>query len=379
MIMTDINTDKNNKIAIFGGSFDPIHNSHLELIKNLRKRFNKVIVVPGFQTPFKADAKTASASDRLSMLRIALKGISDVIISEYEINRETISYSIDTAKEFFGLGQLYWVIGSEMLVKLCDWKKIDELKNLVTFYIVKRRGFEITNTDKLRERQIKYEIADFECTDTSSSKIKIDIAFGKALDLPRAVNDYISEKGLYTDYKFITDRYSEFHMKRERIEHSYNVALTAVQLAKRFAVNVDKAIIAALLHDIGKYIDDDEMSTLGLINTEPIVPCRHAGIGAQIAEKYFGIEDREILDAIKYHTVGNKEMGKLAKIIFLADYIEPTRNFDGLDEIRKTAETDLDKSIILVLKNTLKYLEGKEIHKDTSDTLNFLLNNQRRQ
>ena len=367
-------TDINSKIAIFGGSFDPIHKAHIELIKNLCNRFDKVIIVPGYRTPFKVDTKTASPIDRIEMLKLAVGNIEKAEISEFEIDMKGVSYSIDTALHFSGRGELYWVIGSEMLYKLCGWHRIDELKKLVTFYIVKRPGFDINNLADLKKADIAYQISDFEGTEASSSKVKLDIAFNVHSELSKGVYKYIKSHGLYCDYKYIVDRYNEFNMYPSRIRHSYNVALTAIALAKRYGVNVEKAITAALLHDIGKCLNETDLKNRGLYTDEPIEPCRHAQIGEQIAYKYFSVKDREILNAIKFHTVGNKSMDNLAKIIFLADYIEPSRKFNGLDEIRKMSMIDLDETVIMVLQNTVKYLQGKSvIHKDSIETLNFLI------
>lgn len=370
--MTDINSKNSKKIAIFGGSFDPVHNAHVELIKNLSERFDKVIVVPSYESPFKIGVKKASPEDRLTMLRLAVSGLDKVIVSDYEILKKGISYSVETAEHFLSYGNLFWIIGSEMLNRLTDWKDFDVLKGLVTFYVVKRPGFEITIPDFIANSGIKLEIADFDGADVSSSKIKIDVAFGfETSDLPKNVYDYIVSRKLYTDYKYIVDGYEKFGLTYSRQLHSYNVALTAVNLAKRYNVDVDKTIIAALLHDIAKYIGEERETELGLKCDEPLKECRHAELGAQIAEKYFGIKDKEILDAIKYHTVCNKDMDNLAKIIALADYIEPGRNFSGVEKIRRIAEKDLDESVISMLENTLEYLKGKIINKNSIEALNY--------
>jgi len=101
----------------------------------------------------------------------------------------------------------------------------------------------------------------------------------------------------------------------------------------------------------------------------------HSILGRYIAKIKYNIKDKEILDAIRYHTTGRTNMSNLEKIIFISDYIEPGREFKGVEKVRYLAEKNIDESVIIAMKNTIAFLEknNKHVHKDTLDGLNYLL------
>ena len=157
-------------------------------------------------------------------------------------------------------------------------------------------------------------------------------------------------------------------LEQKRYEHTIGVADTAFSLALRYGANPEKAYVAGLLHDCAKCFDHEKKMALckkydvELTKTEKENPFLiHAKLGAALAREKYGIQDPEILEAIKYHTTGKANMGLLEKIIFSADYIEPNRKMIlGLEEIRKTIFNDLDKAIYIILLNTIKHLENKD-------------------
>ncbi|MDO4300894.1 MAG: bis(5'-nucleosyl)-tetraphosphatase (symmetrical) YqeK [Clostridia bacterium] len=154
----------------------------------------------------------------------------------------------------------------------------------------------------------------------------------------------------------------------KRYKHTQGVAQEALQLAKRYDIDSDKAYLAGLLHDCAKCLTDEEKLELcdkyGLIlddilKSQPDLT--HSFLGAKIAEKEYGINDNEILDAIAYHTTGRPDMSMLEKIIFIADYIEPNRDyFQGLDKVRELAYKDINKAVICSLENTINYNKHKK-------------------
>ena len=154
----------------------------------------------------------------------------------------------------------------------------------------------------------------------------------------------------------------------KRYEHSLGVADTAFWLAYRYNVNPTKAYLAGILHDCAKCIEDDKKLNIckkhkiKLTETEKNNPFLiHSKLGAFIAKKEYQVDDEEILSSISYHTTGKENMTMLEKIIFSADYIEPNRKqIPGLDEIRNIIFNDIDKAIILIYKNTFKYLNEKK-------------------
>lgn len=168
-------------------------------------------------------------------------------------------------------------------------------------------------------------------------------------------------------------------LSHDRYMHSLRVTDLAVILAKRFGIDARRAETAGLLHDcardmpygealnaadeFGIILDRITMKSPGII---------HAVIGEAVARYEFGVKDKGILDAIRYHTTGRKGMSPLEKIIFIADYIEPSRDFPGVDEARGLLQKDLDMAVIYAMENTLIHLIGKRqpIHPDTIDAIN---------
>lgn len=175
-------------------------------------------------------------------------------------------------------------------------------------------------------------------------------------------------------------------LNEKRYTHSVYVAHTAADLADRFGGDRNKAFITGLIHDCAKHMSYDEMlktaDQYGYTLDETTLQCPgiiHADIGALVAEHEYGITDVEILDAIRYHTVARKNMTLLDKIIYIADIIEPNRDFDGVDTLRELAEKDLDKTYFEALKFSLKFNLKKEniIHPATLDAWNEMLINTR--
>ncbi|MGO1370646.1 MAG: bis(5'-nucleosyl)-tetraphosphatase (symmetrical) YqeK [Senegalia sp. (in: firmicutes)] len=168
----------------------------------------------------------------------------------------------------------------------------------------------------------------------------------------------------------------------ERYKHTIRVVDMAIKLAKTYNVDEKKAELAALLHDSAKYKDRevllekanefDIILDVILKNNHHLI---HPYLGAKIAELKYNIVDEDILNAIKYHTTGRCNMTMLEKIIFMADFIEPNRSFLGIDHIRDLAFKNIDKSMVLAMDNTLKYIidRGFLIHPDTIETRNSLI------
>lgn len=158
--------------------------------------------------------------------------------------------------------------------------------------------------------------------------------------------------------KEIRDRIGE-----KRFLHTLRVRDTAIELAKIHGVDQESAEVAGFLHDCAKIRDHEELikaaKKSGLLLTKEMIKAPqiiHSYLGALFARDLYGIEDEDILNAITYHTTGRANMSDLEKIIFLADYIEPMRNFDGVEKARELARKDLDEAMYFALNNTLKFL-----------------------
>ncbi|KDR94077.1 putative HD superfamily hydrolase of NAD metabolism [Peptoclostridium litorale DSM 5388] len=168
----------------------------------------------------------------------------------------------------------------------------------------------------------------------------------------------------------------------KRFKHTIGVFETAEKLAKTYGADVQRAQMAALLHDCAKgvkgekvfeyvfehdvFLDDIEKKETAL---------SHGAIGAHMARAEFGINDDEIISAIRYHTTGKPDMTKLEKIIYIADFIEPERSYPGVDELRKLAFEDIDAALLLAFDNTIRYVLSirKILHTRTIEARNFIL------
>jgi len=160
-------------------------------------------------------------------------------------------------------------------------------------------------------------------------------------------------------------------LDEKRFAHTIGVCETAVILAERFDADKEKAYLTALLHDCARSLDGEQQMTYCKENNieldeymkNDLNPV-HALIGADMAKKQFGIDDKEILDAIYRHAVGCEDMTLLDKIILIADAIEPNRDGNDVEvyKARKTAEKNLDKALPWVMRIKSYYLKGKPMH-----------------
>lgn len=168
-------------------------------------------------------------------------------------------------------------------------------------------------------------------------------------------------------------KYLKKHLTKERYRHTIGVSYTAMAMAMKYNPNIEnsdfvqKAQIAGLLHDCAKCMENDKKISICEKNNIPYTEVEknnpyllHGKVGAYIAKTKFNIQDKDILNAITWHTTGRPNMSLLEKIIFIADYIEPGRKpIPELDEIRQLAFTDIDKAMQKILFNTLNYLNKK--------------------
>jgi len=161
-------------------------------------------------------------------------------------------------------------------------------------------------------------------------------------------------------------------LKENRYIHSLGVMETAGELAERFGENADKARLAGLVHDCAKNITDFEEVCKKYNYTPDEIEEKnpellHAPLGALMLCELFGIEDKEIEDAVRYHTVARRNMTNLDKIIYLSDMIEPSRNFYGVEDLRAMAKEDLDKAVLHALDQSLMFVikKGALAHPNT--------------
>ncbi len=357
------------RIALFGGSFDPVHTEHVRLARAAIEELalDRLFVIPSYRAPHKSEGAFAGEEDRLEMCRIAFSGLKKAEVSDCELRAGGTSYSYLTCRLFrdkFPEAELFFLVGADMLENFFSWREPEDiLKNAVL--VACGRGKEGTERlhGKFRDRfGCDFRELSFCGGEVSSTAARVAFAFGKeppALD--PAVVSYIRTKGLY---RYEAARALELE-KPERREHSYRVALLATERAKSLGVSFVKALLAAMLHDCGKYVPLSSPLLAGFTPpTDVPEPVLHQYTGAYLAEHVFGITDGEILQAISYHTSGRENMGTLEKLLYLADLLEEGRTFRGVEALRELFWRDLDACLARSLKEQVEYLlsTGKPVY-----------------
>ena len=355
------------KIGILGGTFNPIHNGHIEIAKRAKSQYglDKVIFLTSGNPPHKRDSQILDAKIRHIMVKRAIAGFDGFSACDWEVKRSEYSYTRDALlhfKELYPESELYFIIGGDSLRDFDKWYKPQEILKLCTLLVYERKG---GSTDFDIARQISGASIDL-----SSSEIREKIKNGAEADdvLPCAVWEFIKRNNIY---KFVPDFEAKLKtmLKEDRFLHSLGVRDTAVRLARIFAADEKKAEIAGLLHDNAKNMDnlyerchDLEVELDEFEQKNPALV--HAKLGAETAKCEFGVSDAEIISAIRWHTVGKPDMTFLEKIIFVADLIEPNRKFPDIEEIRKIAEKNIDDALFECVKATINVnkMRGFPIH-----------------
>ncbi|AIM15678.1 bis(5'-nucleosyl)-tetraphosphatase (symmetrical) YqeK [Neobacillus sedimentimangrovi] len=173
-------------------------------------------------------------------------------------------------------------------------------------------------------------------------------------------------------------------LTEHRYQHTLGVMETAISLARLYGADEKKAELAAIFHDYAKFRPKEEMREIIKSHSFPQdlleynAELWHAPVGAYLVEKEAGITDKEVLDAIRYHTSGRPGMTLLEKIIYLADYIEPGRQFPGVDEVRELAKESLDRALIKSVQNTINFLmkKNQRVYPETFHMYNDLIKKQ---
>jgi nicotinate-nucleotide adenylyltransferase len=378
------------KYVILGGSFNPIHSGHLFLADAALTRFgyDRVILVPAFQSPLKESPQGSSPKDRLDMLASSVAGDPRMTIDDCELNREGISYTIDTIKEIISRceieGKPGLIIGDDLVSSFCNWKNPEEIANLTDIIIARRLepGADITAFS------YPHKTLDNELINVASAKIRKKIEAGEAWRylVPPGARYIIEDRALYGFSKTHdegraqkeksilaeTIAYIENDVRScldsERFIHSRNTALLSWDLCRRFGFDPKKGYLAGIAHDVCKSLDDSELirlarqDGLGISKLEQKKPgLLHARAAAVYVYRKFGIMDKDILEAIRYHTTGIRDMGPIAKVVYIADKIEISRT--GVDPVlrKMSRESDLDTLFTEVLSDTVSYLKSRHL------------------
>ncbi|MBR5900176.1 MAG: nicotinate (nicotinamide) nucleotide adenylyltransferase [Clostridia bacterium] len=355
------------RTAIFGGSFNPVHNEHIAIAKMAieQLKLDRLIVMPTYIAPHK-DASSTSAEHRFNMLKLAFEKVEKVEVSDYEIKKGGTSYTYLTVEHFKNTlnGELFFLVGADMLKDFKTWRYPERILSACTLCAFDRGG-ETTDYQLERQNFINNYGKDFILLKgggqkQSSTKIRVynELGLDITLQTPKKVCDYIKENGLY-----LGDKYSEFIKKslpQKRLVHTANVVISALAKYKELGLDKRKVRISAMLHDCAKYIDPKTVEGFSVPSDMP-APVVHAFLGAFIAKNYLGITDEDIINAIRYHTSGRAKMSALEKLIFTADMIEDGRVYEGVEQLRKLFYlTDFDECFTTCLKEEMQHLLNKK-------------------
>ncbi len=374
------------KLGIMGGTFNPIHNGHIEIARIARQTagLDEVLFLPDGEPPHKQIETLASGASRYSMTVLAVYGCAGFEASELEIRRSGTTYTVDTLAQLRSQrpdDEIYYIVGADTLYQIEHWKAPEKLGAMCSLIAVPRPGDDralSAQAEHIRKRlNIRVYLAEESGPDISSTEIRARASRGGDLAtlVPAAVADYIAQHGLYgAPYHWMTQRLQET-LSPHRFRHTLSVAETAVILAARFGVNPIQAHQAGLLHDCAKGLDASALTALirsGGISADEcelsMPALLHAPAGEALARSQYHVNDAAVLSAIRWHTTGRRNMTRLEKVIYLADMIEPEReDYPGLGDIRALAETDLDAAVRMAAAKSVDYVmeRGKKLHPRT--------------
>lgn len=375
------------KIAIFGGSFNPPHLGHRSSAMYAAQQLlpDRFFVIPDHQPPHKAlEPGSPSPEERLELCRLNFAGVPGAEVSDIEIARGGKSYTADTIKALlrqFPDAEFVMLVGTDMLLDLGRWYKAEFIMAHCTIAPFRRDEEELpylrAKAEELQSRfGARVEIIRSTPFPAASSDIRKALrARGGNELLTDEVYSYIIRKRLYgaqVNFAWLREK-SYAMLKPGRIAHVRGCEQEAIALARRWGADEEAAAEAAILHDCTKRATRDEQ--LELCRKYGIVPdeleaksekLMHSKTGAAVAQTEFGCES-EIVDAIRWHTTAKPEMTLLEKIIYMADYIEPNRDFEGVEALRTLAYEDLDRAMLLGLDMSLEEIrrQGNPVHPNT--------------
>ncbi len=390
------------KIGIYGGTFNPPHLGHMAAAKAAVAALglDKLLLIPAAIPPHKAlPSDTPAPEHRLAMVEKWADGMgTGAEVSALELEREGKSYTSDTLRairQTYPDAELWLLMGTDMFLTLHLWHEpevILSLAGICAFGRTEQDG-EALFAPQREHLQKNFDAKITTITlpglvDISSTRLReqLENGGGGQYLLP-SVYGYILMHRLYgtkADLKKLDLNQlracSYSMMRAKRIPHVMGVEEEAVKLARRWGADPELARRAGILHDCTKYyelpeqLDICEKYGVRLDALEQkAVKLLHSKTGACIARGVFGQPDA-VYDAIFWHTTGKADMTTLEKVLYIADYMEPNRDFDGVERLRHLAYTDLDKAMLLGVEMTIQEMQQRQvpIHTNTLQARDWL-------
>ena len=393
------------KIGIYGGTFNPPHLGHLAAARAAVEELglDKLLLIPAAVPPHKELPEgSPSGQDRLEMVKLMADAMlmpKVVSVSDMELQREGKSFTSDTLEQLHAVypdAELWLLMGTDMFLSLHKWHEpetILKLAKICTF------GRAHADTEAVFAPQQKYlketygaetkHITLPDLVEVSSTELRERLTAGKGgADLLPAVYGYILRHQLYgthADLKHLDLpelRACSYSMvKQKRVAHIGGVEEEAARLAKHWGADETLARRAGILHDCTKYLElepQKEICAKYGLELDPLeqvaVKLLHSKTGACMAKYVYGEPD-EVYQAIFWHTTAKADMNLLEKILYVADYMEPNRDFEGVEELRRLAYEDLDKALLLGVEMTIDEMNERKvpIHTNTLSAQKWLL------
>ena len=374
------------RVGIFGGSFNPPHLGHLHAAQQLLQelRLDWVEWIPDNLPPHKqlADGSPDGAT-RLELVRRLIAGQPGMRASDLELRRGGASYTYQTLQQRTQQApedELYFLMGTDMFLSFLDWREPQEILRLATLVLALRQTPDAAEQQAIEAQRARLTamgarivVLQARVVEMSSTLVRRMLAFSCAQDyLAPPVLELIRARGLYgtaivrKNLPFDELRRQSLALhKPGRRPHAEGCSRTAKQLAQRWGADPDLAERAGILHDVTKALDGPAHLRLCARYGMPLTQFErdndkllHAKSGAAVARDVFG-ECETVWRAILWHTTGKGNMTKMEKILYLADYIEPNRDFEGVELLRTLAQQDLDLAMLRAFEMSVELLEAK--------------------
>ena len=355
------------KTLVFGGSFDPPHRGHAHLLRAAAERVrpDRILVIPAYHAPLKG-APSAPAAARAELARLGIvarlparwRRLARIDMSEARARRPV--FTVETLSRLKSLdpdGDFHFVCGGDSAASFGEWRDPARLKRQATWWYGPRPGKRAAAPEHFRKLAGRFP-------DISSTELRSALALGE--DCSDAVYPEVLAEarrlGLYS--QGILDRLRKT-LSPARFAHTLNVAGLAEALARRHGADAGRARLAGLLHDAGRRMTVPLMAEyarkrrlkapkLGLTaGLEPLL--LHAHISEDLARREFGVDDLEVLSAVRKHTLGDPEMSLLDKVVYVADACSFDRRHHGAAETRALAFADLDAALARCVADKLAH------------------------